>query len=186
MLCAAEVLAAPPIRELTIEGANDAGQVLFPIVEPDGGASARLTLRFNSTGASSLDALSVINDTGTVFDVVGVAPANLGSTGSSTITVNFKPRDQLGSFAGRLVIDWDGTERDDGIVLCGTSSLSPDGGVASACSAVRAPERQVFTNQQRGCSTGAGSAVLLALLAWGLRRQLSASRAHAGTDRSPR
>ncbi|MFT3708594.1 MAG: hypothetical protein QM817_13160 [Archangium sp.] len=182
-LVATEVLAEPPLREMTIEG-PDAGFVLFPITNPNSSAVEGVTLRFtvDTRGATSFDGVSVVGDD--VFEAEG-QPQSVPTSRSVGLAVHFKPKLE-GSYSGRLVIDWAGAMRNDSIVLCGISSSDPtDGGLSARCQADRAPTRP-FNNPNGGCSTSSGAiAVGLALL-WLARWRFSASRALARSDRSPR
>lgn len=173
-LLASEVLAAPLSNNLVIGGVNDAGQVVFPITEPDGGSSHTLTLSFMATYSASLDALSVVDNAGGVFSVVGSAPQTFTRSGSTMVTVSFMPK-QPGPFSGRLVVDWSGFERDDSVILCGESSFMPDGGLTQSCATPpRAPARPANSNPTtQGCSTGASGLALLAVIA--LLRRFSSS-----------
>lgn len=189
---AGQAFAAPLFAELVISGPNDAGQVLFPSATADGGVTRLIELHINSNAQSTLDALSVIDDAG-VFAVEAITPQRLSTSPNSTpITLHFKPFNQLGTFSGRLVIDWNDYRRDDSIVLCGVAESTVDGGVAAPCAAPpRAASRPLPPEQPaRGCSASPVGLAIFALLAWlRIRRSsdvTSRSPARAGSDRSPR
>ncbi|MBL8915618.1 MAG: hypothetical protein JNM17_33275 [Archangium sp.] len=166
-------LAAPVIAEFQIVEGDPDGGVVFPVVTADGGA--RHAVRLRSTGNTTLqiDAITIIGDDANVFQVEGVIPSQLRPAEERDFAFHFRPFNKTGTFAGRVVIDWNDIFRDDHLILCGTSS--DDGGMPSSCSAPpRAEKRAVPTSMpSTGCSAAAGLC-LVGVLA--LLRRVSSSR----------
>ena len=184
---AGPALAAPvfPAFEI-VSGEPDGGSIVFPITAADGGANHAVRLRSTGNTPLDLDAITVTGDPARVFEVEGVLPSRLQVGEERTFTFHFKPFNQTGTFAGRVVIDWDGYRRDEHLNLCGTSLAEPDGGVAGLCEPPPPlGDRPVPTySPQPGCTTGPGVLVRGAVLL--VARRLRSSRARAGSDRSRR